>query len=339
MKRKLGVAIVGCGMIAGFHLRAFRNIPRVEICGVWNGTAEAAERFAGSNRTNAYPSFEELLADKSLDLVDICLPSGLHAEYGCRAAQSGKHVVVEKPVDVSLEAAGRLIKTCEEAGVFLAAVLQNRFAPSVSKVKQALEQNLLGKIIAGEATVKWYRENRYYQSSNWKGTKRLDGGGALINQSIHTIDLLLWFLGNVKSVASLVRTARHSIEVEDLAVAIAEFENGAVASVTGSTALKPGFPERIELYGEKGAIALEAGRIVRWKVDDQREEDFLDQSPSNCASADPSGISIENHQRQFEAITGAILKGEQPPVSGTEALRSLKFILDVYAANEGWVRK
>lgn len=338
-EKRLGIAIIGCGLIGGFHYRALSNIPLFEVKGVWDAVPEVTQKFAATNGIRGYQSFEELLADPAINVVDICLPSGLHSEYGCQVAAAGKHVIVEKPIDITMEAATRLVKTCRQKQVFLAVILQNRFIPSVLKVKEALDKNILGRLIAGEATVKWFREEKYYQSSQWKGTKRFDGGGALINQSIHTIDLLLWFLGEVKSVASLVRTARHQIEVEDLAMAIAEFKNGAVATVTGATALKPGFPERIELYGEHGSVALEAQRIVRWKVDGCREEDYLDAPPVNCASADPAGISPDNHQSQFTAIAQAILKGEQPPVSGEEAIRALEFILDIYRADGNWVRK
>lgn len=338
-EKHLGIAIIGCGLIGGFHFRALSKIPAYDIKGVWDAIPEVAKNFTDTYGIKGYNSLRELLSDPEVNVVDICLPSSLHAEYGCQAAAAGKHVIVEKPIDITMEAANRLVKTCENSKVFLAVILQNRFIPSVIKVKQALENNVLGKIYAGEASIKWFRDENYYKSSKWKGTKKFDGGGALINQSIHTIDLLLWFLGDFKSVASLVRTVRHEIEVEDLAMAIAQFKNGAIATVTGATSLKPGFSERVELYGEKGAIALEVGRIVRWKVDGCLEEDYLDAPPVNCASADPAGIAPDNHQSQFTAIAEAILKGEQPPVSGTDAMRALEFILDIYDANERWVNK
>jgi UDP-N-acetyl-2-amino-2-deoxyglucuronate dehydrogenase len=336
-KEKLGIAVVGCGMIGTFHLRALQTIPQYNVVGVWDLATETAAALGKSFHIKAYPRFEELLSDPLVDVVDICLPSGLHAEYGCAAAQAGKHVIVEKPIDISFENASRLIESCRDCAVSLAVILQNRFSPSAVKVKQALDQQILGRLLAGEAAVKWFRDPQYYRSSQWKGTKKLDGGGALINQGIHTIDLFLWFLGRIRSLTSLVRTALHPIEVEDLALVMMEFENGALGTITASTALKPGFPERIEIYGEKGSIALESGRIVRWKVDGCSEEAYLDALPSGSGSSDPSGIPIENHQSQLTAIAEALLKGAEPPVSGEDALHSLRLILDVYKADGRWI--
>lgn len=337
-KEQLGIAVVGCGMIGrSFHMKALQTIPQYQIVGVWDAAATAAAAVARDFQVKTYADYQELLNDPAVDVVDICLPSGLHGEYGCPAARAGKHVIVEKPIDVSVENAQRLIDACEQNGTSLAVVLQSHFNPSIVKVKKALQDGALGKLIAGEAAVKWFRDPQYYQSSQWKGTKKLDGGGALMNQGIHTIDLFLWFFGEVRSLTSLVRTVLHPIEVEDLAIALLEFENGALGTITGSTACKPGFPERIELYGEKGSIALEAGRIVRWKVDGASESDYLDPVLTGSGSSDPGAIAIEYHQLQLAAVAEAILAGKQPPVSGAEALRSLRLILDIYRADGRWI--
>lgn len=337
-RKQLGIAVIGCGMIGKFHLRALQGISEFNISGVWAANPALAKEVARSYGTKAYGAYSDVLADPQVQVVDICLPSGLHAEYGCPAATAGKHVIVEKPIDVSVENGQKLINACRDNGVYLAVIFQNRFAAAARKVKQALEEGILGKLYAGEATIKWYREESYYTSSRWKGTKSLDGGGALINQGIHTIDLLLWFIGSrPKQVASLVRTVRHPIEVEDLAMALVEFENGVMATITGSTAMKPGFPERIELYGEKGSIALEAGRVVRWKVDGYNEEDYVDKGFLGSGSSDPGGIPLTNHQEQLRAIGRAILEGQQPPVVGEEALKALDLVLKIYEANGKWV--
>lgn len=337
-KEQLGIAIIGCGMVGKFHLEALAGIPEFRVSGVWAANPGLAEEVARDFNTKAYQTYQEVLADPEVDLADICLPSGLHAEYGCAAALAGKQVLVEKPIDISLENARRLIDTCRERGVFLAVIFQNRFAPAAGKVKRALEEGVLGKLYAAEATIKWFRQQSYYTTSRWKGTQHLDGGGALINQGVHTIDLLLWFVGSKpKLVTSLVRTVRHPIEVEDLAIALVEFESGVIGSITGSTALKPGFPERIELFGEKGAIALEAGRITCWKVEGCREEEYLDAVPSGSGSSDPGGIPLANHHQQLKAIGQAILAGKQPPLAGEEALKALDLILKIYAANEKWI--
>jgi len=337
-KQKLGIAVIGCGMIGKFHLKALSGLSEFEIKGVWASNAKLAEDTAKDFNARAYNTYQEVLDDSDVDVVDVCLPSGLHAEYGCAAAEAKKHVIVEKPIDITVENANKLISSCEENEVYLAVIFQNRFAPAANKVKNALEKGVLGKIFAAEATIKWFRQQSYYTTSRWKGTKRLDGGGALINQGVHTIDLLLWFVDSKpQSVTSLVRTVRHPIEVEDLAMALVEFENGTIANITGSTAMKPGFSERIELYGERGAIALEAGRIVRWRVDDSNEEDYLDVVSSGSGSSDPGGIPIANHQNQLKAVGQAILSGKQPPLAGEEALKALDLIKKIYSADNKWI--
>ena len=331
---KLGIAVIGCGMIGKFHLKALTGIPEFKVTGVWAENSKLAEDTAKDFNTKVYGNYQEVLDDPQVDVVNICLPSGLHSEYGCAAAKAKKHVLAEKPIDITVENAQRLIDSCRENGVFLSIIFQNRFAQAAGKVKKALEENVLGKIYAAEASIKWYRQEAYYTSSRWKGTKKLDGGGALINQGVHTIDLLLWFVDSKpKSVASLVRTVRHPIEVEDLAMALVEFENGVIGNITGSTAMKPGFPERIELYGEKGSIVLEAGRIVRWKIDGIQEEDWLDAVSTGSGSSDPGGIPLINHQKQLQSIAQAIMSGKQPPLAGEEALKALDLIMKIYAAD------
>ncbi len=330
-KDKLRVAIAGCGMITQFHLRAIEQIPELEVAGVWDIANHLAEAVAEQWNVKAYGSYEDMIADPQVDIIDICLPAGVHAQYGCQAAEAGKHVIVEKPIDVTKEAGERLIAAADEAGVRLAVILQTRFAPAVGKVKKALDEGALGRLLYGEAAVKWYRDESYYTSKPWKGTWEFDGGGALLVQAIHTIDQLLWFMGSkVKNITGFARTVLHPIEVEDLAAAVLEFESGALGYIVGSTAMKPGFPERIELYGEKGSIALEAGRVVRWQVEGMNEEDYLDPTPRGSGSSDPGGIPVENHTAQLQAIARAILAGEQPPVSGPEAMVSLNCILDIY---------
>jgi UDP-N-acetyl-2-amino-2-deoxyglucuronate dehydrogenase len=338
MMQRLGLAIIGCGLISKFHLKALAGVPAFKVVGVWDIIPEKANELAQENGIRPFRALEDLLVDPEIDVVDICLPSGLHAEYGCLAAAAGKHVIVEKPIDITVEAVEKLLATAKKNGVFVAGIFQNRFSPAAVIIKQALDENRLGRLIAGEAEIKWFRNEDYYALGKWKGTKKLDGGGALINQSIHMIDLLLWFLGEAKQLTSIVKTAYHQIEVEDLAMILVEFTNGALATITAATALKPGFPERIELYGEKGSIVLEAGKIVRWKVEGCREEDYLDPVSRYNGSSDPAGISEELHQIQFTKIAQAILKGEQPPVEGVDALRTLQFILSVYEANHHWVK-
>ncbi len=328
VKKRIGIAIVGYGMIGKFHHRALQGSAEYDVVGILSSSGREP-----LFPTHQYASYEEVLNDPKVDVVDICLPSALHMEYGCQAAQAGKHLVMEKPIATSTPDAQRLCQTCAENNVFLAGIFQNRFTPAATKIRQALDQNALGKIYMGEATIKWARDAKYY-SAPGRGTKAYDGGGVLINQAIHTIDLLLWFLGPVQSVQGITRTVRHDIESEDLAVAIAQFESGALGSILASTAFKPGYPERIEIFGEKGSIGWESGKIVRWDVDGYQPEDYLDSVTRGSGSSDAGGIPLENHQAQFKAIAQALEAGTQPPVSGEESSAALDLIMQLYAANE-----
>lgn len=332
-KKPLGIAIVGCGMISQYHLAALQNIDLYRICGVYDYSLEIAKKTATEFGTNAYPFYEELLSDPNVDVVDICLPSGYHAEYGLMAIKAGKDIIVEKPIDVTLENAEKLIETCNQLNRKIAVIFQNRFTDAAIKIKKVLEANLLGPIIAVEASVKWYRNPTYYSSSNWKGTSKLEGG-AMLNQGIHTIDLLLWFMGEVKSISALVRTALHPIEAEDLSIVLLEFQNGAIGTLTVSTALKPGFPERIEIYGQMGSLILEAGKIIHWDIEGTDSSNYLDNiEQGGSGSSNPAGIPLENHQKQLTVIAEALIIGSEPPVNGPEALKSLKLVHDIYAAN------
>lgn len=336
----VGVAIVGCGgMIAGVHAAALKEIPDARLVGGWSRSAEKTQRFSDQQGVRAYRSFEELLGDQAVQAVSICLPSGHHAEYGVKAAAAGKHVIVEKPIDISIPKATNLIEVCRKNNRRLSVIFQNRYTPAAKKVRKALDQGLLGRLILGDAYIKWYRSPEYYQSNAWRGTKAIDGGGALINQAIHTIDLLQWMMGGVQRLTGLVRTSTHAIESEDLGVAALEYVNGAVGVIEGSTAIRPGFKERVEIHGQKGSVTLEGGNITSWKVEGCTEADYVDAQKVSYGSTSSPAISHVNHKAQFEEILAAMQQGRESLVNGEEGLKALQIVLGIYesSAKRQWI--
>ena len=331
--KRVGIAILGSGMVANVHASALQESAGADVRGVWGRNQAVASEFAAKYGMAVYPDFAAVLADPTVDAVINCLPPGYHAEYGVKAAAAGKHLFVEKPIDVSLEHAAQLVKAYRERGLTLSVVFQNRFSPAAQKVKAALDAGLLGRIIQGDAYVKWYRSPEYYKANAWRGTHAIEGGGALINQAIHTIDLLQWFMGPVKSICGHVRTAVHAIETEDLGVAVLEWQNGAVGVIEGSTALWPGVKEKIEIHGEKGFFTLEGGNITAWKVQGCEESEYLTPVKVSYGETNSPAISHVNHQAQLEDFIAAIKEKRDALVTGEEGTKALAIVLAIYASS------
>ena len=331
--KRVGIAILGSGMVANVHAAALRETDTADIRGVWGRNQVVAAEFAAKYEMPLFSTYEALLADPGVEAVINCLPPGFHANFGIKAAEAGKHMFVEKPIDVSLEKASQLIAAYRERGLTLSVVFQNRFTPAAKKVKAALDAGLLGRIIQGDAYVKWYRPPEYYKANAWRGTHSIEGGGALINQAIHTIDLLQWFMGPVKSVFGHIRTSVHSIETEDLGVAVLEWKNGAVGVIEGSTALWPGVKEKIEIHGEKGFLTLEGGNITVWKVQDSEAADFVEQVKVSYGATNSPAISHVNHKAQIEDFIAAIRENRDAMVTGEEGLKALAIVLGIYESS------
>ena len=335
MKMKpIGIAMAGSGTVAGVHAAALQEIPEARLIGVWSRTAEKTQKYAVQYHIRGYGTYEDLLMDHEVQAVILCLPSGYHADYGVKAARAKKHLIVEKPIDVSIVKARTLIEACRKNQVKLSVIFQNRYTPAAQRIREAIDQDLLGKLILGDAYVKWYRSSDYYKSNPWRGTKAIDGGGALMMQAIHTIDLLQWLMGGVKSVTGFIKTSTHKIESEDIGVAAVEYPNGAIGVIEGSTAVQPGFKERIEIHGEKGSIVLEGGNIREWKIEGCNESDYVDAEKIVYGSASSPAISHVNHKAQLEEIISAIQLNREPLVNGEEGLKSLQIVLGIYESSE-----
>src|SRR5215831_2945684 len=240
------VGIVGGGNISETHARAAKAIPGVEVAAVFGTNHQKVQRLAAECGSVAYSDFEKFLVHKPMDFVAIGSPSGMHAEQGIAAARRGLHVLTEKPLDITTPAADRLIAAAAEAKVKLGVFFQDRFKGDLIRVKKWLDLGVLGKPILADARVKWFRPPEYYGNSSWRGTLKMDGGGALINQAIHTLDLLLWFFGDVVRVQAQKKTAFHKIAAEDTLVGLLEFANGATGVFQATTAVYPGYPRRVE---------------------------------------------------------------------------------------------
>jgi predicted dehydrogenase len=332
---KLKIGIIGAGNIAKVHAQAIEASSNSVLHSVYSRTEKKAKNLAGKHQIKGYTDWDAFISDPELDAVSICSPSGNHLDYGEKAAKAGKHVIVEKPIEVTLERAAQLIKVCKENDVSLAVIYQSRWIQSIKELKKSLENQGLGKVFMGDAYIKWYRGQDYYDSAAWRGTLELDGGGVLINQAIHTIDLLQWFMGDVESISGKIATLTHErLEGEDNAVAIVKFRSGALGVIEGSTSIQPAQPRRIELHGEKGTIILDGDDVKilgSEKADDGKENE---KGEASGAASPFSGFSYEPHKLQFEAIAQAILRGKQPPVSGEESMKSLAIVLAVYESSK-----
>jgi len=272
-----------------------------------------------------------------MDMVIIGSPSGLHAKQGMLVAQQGLHVLVEKPIAVSSEQSAALVAACEEANVKLGVIFQDRFKPEIRRLRNLIREGTLGRILLADARMKWYRPPDYYSQSRWRGTWRLDGGGALINQGSHTVDLLLWLLGDVARVQARTATLLHSIETEDTALALLEFTGGALATLLATTAAYPGYSRRIEITGTEGTVILENDVIVAADLRApsatlSNETPNRNPSPSSPVISDARG-----HQSAIEDFIRAVEQNALPECNGKEAQRSLALIEEIYRASANTV--
>lgn len=331
-KKKLGFGIIGTGAIAGLHAAAIHACEDAELVAVCSSTEKRAKEASEKFGVPADYNWDTFLKRKDIDIVAICTHSGNHLEPAIAAAKAGKHILLEKPIEVSVERADELIEVCKSAGVMLGVIFQNRLKPGYLQLKEAVDKGLLGKLLMGTAAINWYRDPSYYSSSSWKGTIEGDGGAALINQGVHTIDLLLDIMGEASAVYGQVRTMVHDIEGEDVGAALINFKSGAIGTITGGTALYPGNPERLEIYGEKGNVILEAGKIVTWNVPGSTGELPTSEIGGSGAS-DPMAIDYRLHLGQMQDMVDAVREDRNPMVTGQDARQSLALILGIYQSS------
>lgn len=329
--KKTGIGIVGLGNIAATHANAIRGLENTDLIAGCSRSEANCKRFSDSFDVPVISDYDEFLSLEQLDTVTICTPSGTHLDYGIKAAEAGKNLIIEKPIEISVKRGQELIDCCQKNGVKLAVIYQNRFTEGAIQIKKAVDNGVVGEVIMARATVKWYRDQEYYQGSDWRGTLDMDGGGAVINQSIHTVDLLVWILGNVVKLSGFNATRTHpGIEAEDNAVAIMEFEKGTLGVFEASTSIVPAQPRLIEINGTKGTAVLEDD-VFELITKDSKKNSSQAEKKSAAGADDPlAGMSSIHHQKQYEQILNAFRSGNTPIVSGKDSLRSLAVVEALY---------
>ena len=335
MTNKIGFGIIGCGVISDFHANALFALSEDAILvGVADARPEAAERFAQVKGVRAFASVEEMLACPEIQVVTICVPSGFHADIAIKAANAGKHIIVEKPMAITAEQLNAMEEACEKNGVMLSSIAQSRFTQGVEMTRRAIAEGLLGKMVCADVYMKFNRTQEYYNSGGWRGTKAIDGGGALMNQGIHGVDLLLYLAGDVKSVYAVSKTLARTIEVEDTLSAVLEFKSGATGVIQATTSVYPGYPRRLELNGDKGTIVLEEGNVIRWDMDNPAKQDIILQRTMFSSASTPTAINVDNHRKQFADVIRALRTGTKPLIDIHEGRRPVDLILAIYKSAE-----
>lgn len=338
MEKKLGYGIVGCGVIAPFHLEGIAKTPETKLVAVCDFDSAKAKTTAEKWKVDYYTDFAEMLKRDDLDIISICTPTSLHPEQAIMAARAGKHVMTEKPMAINLEDADRMIAECRKQKVKLGCIFQRRVTEPFLSIKKALNDKELGKVLIGDIYLKYYRSQAYYDSADWRGTWEFDGGGALMNQGIHMIDLLQWYMGDIEEVSAYTGTLARKIEVEDTAVAILKFRNGALGILEGTTTVFPSIPHRLEIHGEKGSIMVEGEGVKRWSTigSDGKPADKVtdDKTKTDQVITNPTDIAKYGHMLQIQDMVKAVLENREPSVQGDEGRKALEIILAIYESSK-----
>jgi len=328
---KIGWGIIGCGVIGPLHADAVQANKQAELVQVYDMVPEKAKKMAEDHNCTYVTSLEELLSNDDIQAVSICTPSGTHSEQAIAAAQAGKHILCEKPMDVTLEKIDAMIEAAEANDVKLAGVFQYRTYPIPKQVREAVRNGKLGKLVLGDCYQKYFRSHEYYGGGEWRATWELDGGGALMNQGVHGIDLLLWIMGGVARVSAYCRRLVRNIDVEDTSVANLEFENGALGTLVTTTSVTPGENVRIEIHGDKGSIKLNGDDIVQWAI--EGEEEITGESTDEGTASDPTALSTQGHTEHVRDLCEAIINDREPAIPGREARKSVELIKAIYLSS------
>lgn len=340
---EVGFGIIGLGGIGPTHAKAIEKVVGAELIAVADVKQEALDAFyeGYDYDVESYLDYREMLEREDIQAVCICVPSGRRRKIAEDCARAGKHILCEKPLEITTQRADMIIKAADEAGVKLACVFQSRFARAFQLLKEAVQQGLFGKLILVSADIRWYRKPKYYTDVPWHGTKEIDGGGTMMNQSIHMIDILLWLMGKPEWVRAITQTAWHDIEAEDLAVAHVIFASGVIGTIAGSTAIYPGHPARIQIGGTDGSVIIEDGEIVFCKfresspISRQMEEEMGRDSGLGSGAGDPfADLDIGGHVAAINDLVFAFRNDCEPAVPGREGRRAIELIEAVYESAE-----
>ncbi len=345
--KRYNIAILGCGKVAHLHAKAIGNLTNAKLAGVWSRTTETAEKFARQYKVSFYTNIDELVRKENIDLVIVCTPHPFHLNPVVEAANAGAHVLVEKPLASTLEDADRMIAACKHAGVKLGVISQRRWYHPVMRVKAAIDAGKIGKPVFGTINMLGWRDKAYYDADEWRGTWKMEGGGVLVNQAPHQLDILLWYMGEVDEVYGHWQNLNHPyIEVEDTAVAIVKFKSGAIGNIIVSNSQKPGIYGKVHVHGQNGAsvgVQTDGGAMFIagmsnileppvndvWSVpgEEQMLEEWKEQDSAHFNNIDPMVYYME---RQIEDYLTALENNRDPLVTGEEGRRTVELFTAIY---------
>ncbi len=336
---KHGFGIIGAGAIAEVHARAIDTIMEAELIGIYDHNPDKTTTFSMKFNCKAFESEEELCNDNRIDIVCICTPSGLHLGPALTVINAGKNCVIEKPLETSLERCDKIIEAGISKKVMVSGIFPMRFSRVYMELKKALDEGRFGRLVMGDAYIKWYRGPEYYKDVRWRSSFKSSGGGAVMNQGIHSVDLLRWFMGKVEAVCAFTGMLGHEdLEVEDVAAATLRFENGAMGVIEASTAVNPGFYRKMEILGTRGSVVIEEEKLLTWKFDEERDSDriirekYSGDNNTGGGVSDPKAISDIGHLRQLLDILQALDNGHPPAVDAMEARKAVELVLAIYAS-------
>ncbi|MGG4095752.1 Gfo/Idh/MocA family protein [Paenibacillus lautus] len=316
--------IIGCGIIADIHAQGILNTEEAVLAAVFDTKRESAVKLTAKYGGDICDTLEELLAREDVEVICICTPSGMHAEQTAMVARAGKHVLAEKPMAIKLDDVERMIEVCAENGVLLATVFPRRMSPQARYARQVIQEGRLGKLSLCSAYVMLFRDQAYYDSAGWRGTWAMDGGGAMMNQGIHTVDMLQWLVGPVASLSAKAKAVLRNIEVEDTVIAALEFESGALGVLEITTTACGGKGQRLVIHGEKGVLVIEEDTIVSLEIDGQQVQ---------LPEFEPFKVIPDGHRLQIRDMALAVREGREPVVTGKDGRHSLEIILGTYEAS------
>lgn len=333
MSKKIGYAVVGLGVGRSHAKAAFcsENASLIAVCDLLEEKLEKAK--ADYPGVLTYTEFDEMLKNADIDIISIALPSSMHADFAVKAMEAGKNVLIEKPIDITAGAALRIeearLKNGKKAGV----VHQNRNNANMAPMMNAIESDKIGKVFYGDFAVKWYRTQSYYDNGGWRGTWDMDGGGSLMNQAVHTVDLMQWLMGDVESVTSQMNIYNHEIETEDFTASLIKFKSGAVATFVSTTCAYPGICTGIKVYGTKGSMEADGDTLETWKFMDApetEEKEMLEKFAGNGAAAALDATLCTGHTSMVEDMICAVRDNRDPQILPLEAIKSVKIVNAIY---------
>ncbi len=338
-EEKIGFGIVGCGVIGPWHREAIQRSGGAKLVACCDVDEARGRKFAEESGSIAfYRDYHDLVRDPRVEAVSVCTPSGLHGAVTVAAAEAGRHVLCEKPIEITKKKIDQMIRACHRNDVKLGCVFQRRTQMASGRAKEAIDGGLLGRMVLGDIYLKYYRSQAYYRSAGWRGTWELDGGGALMNQGVHGIDLGLWIMGDVRSVYGRADHLARDIEVEDTAVALLEYRNGAWGVLEATTSVNPGESTKLSLHGQRGSIVIEEERIAKWAIAEGEDElakpqNVVLEGEKDGAASDPTAVGVAGHVFLVNDLVSAIREDREPFITGESARKSVELVLAIYESS------